>query len=890
MSLRERREYRSLDDKIKNYLEEECARVEKFVGDTLDINIKKSGGTILVDLENLNGDSGIKEVFKDGLEHGKLIWKENIDKVLMWVILIAAALCELYFIKQFAIAFYGFDRSLIDNMLIYIPVMLPVTYFMTLNENFNYLELKLICFKVGLFATFIKLIGFFYYFISEFTSAIVIFINTFGAFPTGRIVMLGYALNGLFIVLAGLLIYRTFEDGYSDVCERFQDFKLGKEIGPEIKKYEYSAGFIKNILNKKLIKIPEKDRMLHLGIIGATGSGKTATVILPLVLEDLKKKFSNVNYVKKTALKMIKKGRFDIIEPFDDKSFSMAKIKPADGNKKAQKMYDKLNKMRPCGITVVGPDDSLSDKVYDMAKLFGFNVNRLDPLPDENGKYKEGYVGLNPLHVSESTPEWALERERIKRATLFADVMQFIYEMKGKSDPYFSSINRVGTTYISLLLMITMPVVDKRHPNPVDVQRLLNNFDKIGKYHKELKKISEANGNKYEIISTAIYNDFISEAGRKVFEQHSRGLKTQLNEFLTDTLITDLFTAEKIVDFDKTLKDGDITVVNIELGQLGSVNAPALGLFVSMLMNNAVLSRPGTEQTRMPHFLYYDEFPVFASPALEGAFTLYRKFRVGLTIAMQTTDQMNKTPYLSYMKGVILNSCRSLVFFGGANVSDMELVNKMAGTTEDVMDQRTTSHSSLTVEKPFINFSERITAVEADKVSASDVRYTDFKEVHYFYTIDGNPMPVVKGKLEFVKKSDLRKRRIVKYDFGQVINSDDEIVPIVESAADVSIISTEESKLLHDEKVDVVNPEEESSTKTISFDPNEPIGGVNPFHSVKMSGAEYKEGDRYIFHKAEFVKDIAITSGESDIPEQEDEDSVSEDDLHLMGLTEFEEE
>jgi len=371
--------------------------------------------------------------------------------------------------------------------------------------------------------------------------------------------------------------------------------------------------------------------------------------------------------------------------------------------------------------------------------------------------------------------------------------------------------------------MITMPEVDGRHPNPVDVQKLLNDFDKIGTYHKKLKEISKANGNKYEVIVTSIYKDFIEEAGRKVFEQHSRGLKTQLNDFLTDTLITDLFTSENVIDFDKVLRDGDITVINIELGQLGSVNAPALGLFISMLMNNAVLSRPGNEETRMPHFLFYDEFPIFASPALEGAFTLYRKFRVGLTVAMQTTDQMNKTPFLSYMKGVILNSCRSLVFFGGANVTDMELVNKMGGISEEYQSQRSVSHTSLTVENPYINFSERLTAVETDLVSASDVRYTDFKEVHYFYTVDGNPMPVVKGKLEFVKKSELKKRKPITYGFNEYFkpksekSEDDKLK--VESQEDTFVGKVEVTT--PDENQELVNKTVESDT--LDFDPSDNI-------------------------------------------------------------------
>lgn len=808
-------------------MEDELTKVESFVSNSLGVKIRKSGSTILVDTEKeLNNNDVLKESVKDSLEHGRLLWKENTGKIVMWATIVISVLFEFYFIKQFVLSFYSFDRSYLDNMFIFIPLMLPCSFLLTMNDNFNYVDLKMGYFKSGLLFAGIKLLGLLFYFTSDFTAGIVRFVAAFGAFPMSRIVLLGYALNGVLISVAALLIYKTFEDGFDDVCKNFEPYKLSKELGPSTSKFEYSAAYIKNIENKKIITIPEKDRMLHLGIIGATGSGKTATVILPLVFADLKKKYNNTNYVKKTSLKMIKKGKFEIVEPFSDIDFSLDSVKPI-GGKSCEKIYNRLKNIRPCGITVVGPDDSLSDKVYDMAKLFNFKVNRIDPLPDSEGKYKEGYTGINPLHLSETTPEWAKDRERIKRATLFADVMQFVYEMNGKSDPYFSSINRVGTTYISLLLMITMPEVDGRHPNPVDVQKLLNDFDKIGPYHKKLKELSKANGNKYDVIVTSIYKDFIEEAGRKVFEQHSRGLKTQLNDFLTDTLITDLFTAENVIDFDKVLRDGDITVINIELGQLGSVNAPALGLFISMLMNNAVLSRPGNEETRMPHFLFYDEFPIFASPALEGAFTLYRKFRVGLTVAMQTTDQMNKTPFLSYMKGVILNSCRSLVFFGGANVTDMELVNKMGGISEDYQSQRSVSHTSLTVENPYINFSERLTAVETDVVSASDVRYTDFKEVHYFYTVDGNPMPVVKGKLEFVKKSELKKRKPIVYDFNEYYKPKS-VPPVIKE--DEEIIDGEIESQLEEQMV-VTSPEESSEqnnneaqkTDALGFDPGDNI-------------------------------------------------------------------
>ena len=67
--------------------------------------------------------------------------------------------------------------------------------------------------------------------------------------------------------------------------------------------------------------------------------------------------------------------------------------------------------------------------------------------------------------------------------------------------------------------------------------------------------------------------------------------------------------------------------------------------------NNAVLSRPGTEDTRIPHFFYVDELPVLIHPSLEKNFSLFRKYRVSMMVAIQTLDQMEKNEITKYLKG-----------------------------------------------------------------------------------------------------------------------------------------------------------------------------------------------------------------------------------------------
>lgn len=64
-----------------------------------------------------------------------------------------------------------------------------------------------------------------------------------------------------------------------------------------------------------------------------------------------------------------------------------------------------------------------------------------------------------------------------------------------------------------------------------------------------------------------------------------------------------------------------------------------------MAMQNAVLRRPGVESSRIPHFLYIDEFADFICKDTEAMFTMYRKYKVGTIISTQSLQQL-ETPHL----------------------------------------------------------------------------------------------------------------------------------------------------------------------------------------------------------------------------------------------------
>ena len=85
-------------------------------------------------------------------------------------------------------------------------------------------------------------------------------------------------------------------------------------------------------------------------------------------------------------------------------------------------------------------------------------------------------------------------------------------------------------------------------------------------------------------------------------------------------------------------------------------------------MQQSVLSRPGTEKNRVPHFLYMDEFTPFIDQSTMDIFTLYRKYRVGAIISCQNLAQLGREG--SETRQTILANSATKAVFGNNTPED----------------------------------------------------------------------------------------------------------------------------------------------------------------------------------------------------------------------------
>lgn len=111
--------------------------------------------------------------------------------------------------------------------------------------------------------------------------------------------------------------------------------------------------------------------------------------------------------------------------------------------------------------------------------------------------------------------------------------------------------------------------------------------------------------------------------------------------------------------FRKIMDEGQILIINLAKGRLGSDNANVLGgLIVSSLMNAAFSRHDLPETKRRPFFLSIDEFHNFTTEAFAGVLPEARKYGLSLTLAHQHALQLD-----SAVSEAILGNVGSIISF-----------------------------------------------------------------------------------------------------------------------------------------------------------------------------------------------------------------------------------
>ena len=619
-------------------------------------------------------------------------------------------------------------------------------------------------------------------------------------------------------VMAG----KHFSDKYTK--QEIEHFVVTRDMDlRENKGFKYDLKVIKEMDTGDVFTITEDSRFLHTFADGTTGTAKTSSVLTVAVADDLDQKAFNTDYQKKETAKRLKSGEFEIVEPFDDQTFSIDKVRPTytpDRREMAerQEAYDFLRFQAPsAGITVVAPNASWSDEVYSLAVSRGFRVNRIDPMPDVDGKPKEGFKGFNPLFVSPRLRGQEREVDITNKANIFADVLAGIFERGGGGDVYFKNLNSTWTIATCMLVMLAYdpdedPKRNVSQPNPADIQNILNNPDNAREYllrfayrygrsqtlynqngeelgtfggysfaghddeFEHYSRLISTNGGAqalqgincgiYQYVWDTFFRDILGARREDLYDQ-ANGLRMQVNKLLGHRYIRSVFCVPDrlAVDLDEILAEGQITCVNYAL-ELGKSVSMAIGQSWILCYGKAVTRRPGNEKTRLLHFNYIDEFSSIVHPDIDEFFTLHRQYRCANLVALQTLDQMSKSRDTEYMRGILLGNCATQIVYGRLSTTEMEIYEKMAGKAPGSLEQDTVSETSITSENPSYSWSRRTTMQQENRMEGSQLRYRDFQTVTVFTVRKNTPVPPFVGKVDFLPAARRKGAPRVKVYWG----------------------------------------------------------------------------------------------------------------------------
>ncbi len=142
----------------------------------------------------------------------------------------------------------------------------------------------------------------------------------------------------------------------------------------------------------------------------------------------------------------------------------------------------------------------------------------------------------------------------------------------------------------------------------------------------------------------------------------------KFGQFTTNTLIRNIVgQTRSAFDIADCMNTGKILLMNLSKGLIGDINSTLLGLVIVNKIQVAAMRRQREDaRLRRDFFLYIDEFQNFVTPSIESILSEARKYRLGLILAHQYLDQLEKENKLSgtvSLKGAVFGNVGTMMFY-----------------------------------------------------------------------------------------------------------------------------------------------------------------------------------------------------------------------------------
>lgn len=558
-------------------------------------------------------------------------------------------------------------------------------------------------------------------------------------------------------------------------------------------------------------------------VVGISGAGKTSLIFEPWVAQDISKKYFFRETAKTLGFAALKARIATISAPFDNdyinSHFNLNMLKSVTGRENIYKTY--MSKMilaqnnqkfiyKNLGITYMAPDGETIDKIKKICKSYNMPYTLVDPEDLTNS------AGLNPFFYTDP----------IQTATAITTVLKGFYSDRNPEfkNVYQENMSNQIIENLSILLKVAYPILnDGKIPTLNDLLKLLTNFDSIEKMCKILETNPEL-AKKYENQISYFKQNFYHDSPnldemKKLVSLPMAQLDTILRN---ESVKTILCNRTNNIDFDKALENGEIILVCTRRGDLGETAHKAFGLFFLLSMQFAVLRRKGNENSRVPNFLYIDEFSEFICPAVEPIFTVYRKYRVGTVISAQSLSQMRAKG--DKLGNTIIANCANKIVFGNNSPEDNEWWAQEIGGKKDW----TIDNNNFDFSKN--QYDSKAKASYGNKLvfSAGKLQSLKFKKCAYKLKNAKGKIDNGTANINFVSEEYFKPHPSKQYDFTKFTG--DNSINYAHSMSNSNIFSSISGKQKNNSKNPLANKHfdemlenQENNTQTISQDNINPI-------------------------------------------------------------------
>ena len=382
-------------------------------------------------------------------------------------------------------------------------------------------------------------------------------------------------------------------------------------------------------------------------------------------------------------------------------------------------------KGKQVGLTVIEPKGDIVRKIKKITDAIGEEMVYIDPeFPEES----------DTINVMNG-----------KKADVAEATVAVLKSMFGKQEAFFQSVQELSTRNVTLLLK-------ELYGDDMYITDVLHNLRDQLLLEKNVEKLRRMN----KASSQGILDFFDNELGGQDgdhFRKLILGLRAQLENLTSNEVLSPIITKKSSVNLDEHYAKGGIMGVNTALGSLGQTASDAFGQFVAMHAQLATYRRPGTEDTRIPHYLIIDEFSRYINPNVETFLSIAAEYRVAGILAVQSLGQLEleagKTTAQA-MKRAIMTSTRNKFVFGGLSNEDaqeisLELGKNSVRERQEMMDGN--------VLKGYMPKMTRVNEIEKDRFT-----YTELMDAlprfHYVAKLlqDGFPQKPIVGVGQFVPR------------------------------------------------------------------------------------------------------------------------------------------